>query len=99
MRRRAKTDGNQAEIVGLLRANGFSVYPAHAMGNGFPDLVAGWGKQTFLIEVKDGKTPPSQQALTEAQVAFLEEWRGHAEVLNSAEAVRQWVAEVKGRRG
>ena len=34
-----------------------------------------------------------------AQVAFLEEWRGHAEVLNSAEAVRQWVAEVKGRRG
>lgn len=95
MRRAAKVDANQAEIVGVLRAHGFTVYPAHAVGGGFPDLVVGWGKQTFLVEVKDGAKPPSKQALTPAQQDFARDWKGNFRVINSIDAALEWVREVK----
>jgi hypothetical protein len=82
MRRAAKTDENQAEIVAALRLVGCSVLPLHAVGKGCPDLlVTDTAKATFLMEVKDGNKPPSRRTLTPDQVAFHAAWRGRIVVV------------------
>lgn len=95
MRRASRIDANQPEIVDALRKAGASVRPTHMVGAGFPDLVVGYGKQTFLVEVKDGSKARSRQRLTEDQIDFFDEWRGHAVVINSVDAALAWLAEVK----
>jgi hypothetical protein len=42
MKRAAKVDINQKEIVAYLRKIGASVAVMSAVGQGFPDLVVGW---------------------------------------------------------
>lgn len=85
MRRAAKTDDNQAEIVAALRKIGASVQPLHAVGQGCPDLLVGWRGITSLLEVKDGKKPPSARKLTEDQVKWHAEWRGQVTVVETVE--------------
>ena len=72
----AKVDVNQATIVAALRDVGASVFPTHAVGNGFPDLVVGFRGNTFLLEVKS--TPGT---LTPEQKNFFSQWRGHVAVV------------------
>lgn len=65
MRRAAKRDGNESEIVEAIRAAGYwCVQVSHA---GLPDLVCGRkGRPTIcLLEVKDGNGQ-----LTDAQLEF-----------------------------
>jgi hypothetical protein len=82
MRRAAKTDDNQAEIVAALRLVGCSVLPLHAVGKGCPDLlVTDTDDATFLMEVKDGNKPPSRRTLTPDQVEFHAAWRGRIVVV------------------
>lgn len=76
MRRAAKVDRNQAEIVAALRAAGASVTPLHAVGGGVPDILCGFRGQTYLIECKDGTAPPSQRRLTSDQQEWHAAWRG-----------------------
>lgn len=76
MRRIAASDGNQKDIVAALRAVGASVAACHAVGQGFPDLVAAYRGVNYLIEVKDPSQPKNRHELTPAQVKFHEEWRG-----------------------
>lgn len=85
MRRAAKIDANQPEIVKALRKVGASVAPAHTMGQGFPDLVVGFRDATYLLEVKDGSKPPSARKLTPDQVEWHDAWRGHCCVVSSVE--------------
>jgi hypothetical protein len=85
MRRAAKVDANQAEIVAALRKIGASVQPLHAVGAGCPDLLVGWRGITTLLEVKDGKKPPSARKLTEDQVRWHAEWRGQVTVVETIE--------------
>jgi hypothetical protein len=80
VRRAAKTDANQAEIVATLRMVGATVQPLHAVGGGVPDLLVGFRGQTYLIEVKDGRKPPSERRLTPDQVKWHGEWRGQVAV-------------------
>lgn len=82
-RRAARVDDNQADVVAALRAIGASVTPTHAVGGGFPDLVVGWRCRTYLLEVKDGRKPPSRRRLTAAQVEWHEAWRGQVAVVSS----------------
>ena len=76
MRRAAKIDSNQPEIVAALRAAGASVQPLHAVGEGVPDLLVGIRGKTCLLEVKDGAKPPSARRLTPAQIEWHAAWRG-----------------------
>jgi hypothetical protein len=76
MRRAAKVDANQAEIVAALRRCGATVQHLHTVGQGCPDLLVGRGGVTFLLEVKDGAKPPSRRALTPQEAAWIEGWRG-----------------------
>ncbi len=88
MRRAARVDGNHSAIVKALRDIGASVADTSAVGDGFPDLVVGFRGRNFVVEVKDGKKPPSARKLTEAQEAFLMGWRGHwACVMSEADAI------------
>jgi Holliday junction resolvase len=76
MRRAARTDANQEEIVKALRAVGATVQSLAAVGHGVPDLLVGYQGKTILMEVKDGKKSPSKRELTEDQVKWIDSWRG-----------------------
>lgn len=78
MRRAAKIDRNQPEIVKALRQVGATVQSLAAAGDGVPDLLVGFQRNTVLLEVKDGSKPPSARELTPDQVQWHLNWRGGA---------------------
>jgi hypothetical protein len=68
MRRAARVDANQAQIVSALRAAGAYVWII-----GLPvDLLVGYNNHTFLVEVKDGP----RKRLTALQQDFFDNWSG-----------------------
>lgn len=86
MRRAAKVDVNQAEIVAALRDVGATVTSLATVGKGCPDLVVGFRGRNYLLEVK----PPggvrgglSRQTLTEAEREWHRTWRGHRAIVTS----------------
>lgn len=85
MRRAAKVDANQSEVVNSLRRVGASVQPLHAVGSGVPDLLVGYRSANYLLEVKDGDKPPSARKLTDKQVEWHKLWRGSVLTVTSAE--------------
>ncbi len=63
-------DGNQAEIVRILRALGCQVVVLSQVGGGVPDLLIGWHGVWLLMEIKTaarGLSPEQQIFLTAAQ--------------------------------
>ena len=86
MRRAAKVDRNQSEIVHALRTAGATVQPLHTVGAGCPDLLVGFRGANFLIEVKDWKAAPSDRKLNPTQVAWHDGWKGSVAKVETAEA-------------
>jgi hypothetical protein len=76
MRVAAKIDANQEQVVLALRAVGATVQTLAAVGKGVPDLLVGYQGKTILLEVKDGRKPPSARRLTEDQLKWHGAWRG-----------------------
>ena len=85
MRRDARIDANQPEIVAALRDIGATVEPTHYVGRGFPDIVVGFRGITYLMEIKDGSKPPSRRRLTVDERDWHDQWRGQVCVVNSAD--------------
>ena len=95
MRRASSTDANHTEIVRVLQGAHMSVFQAHGVGQGFPDLVGGGrmpcpcgsGKllrQTKIVEVKTAKG-----ILTPDQKEFHDTWRGQLDIARTTdEALR-----------
>lgn len=77
MRRKAKVDRTQPEIVAALRRVGAVVEIMSGAHGGFPDLMVGYRGEIHLLEVKDGMAPLSQQKLKPLQVEFFERWKGY----------------------
>jgi hypothetical protein len=81
MRRAARRDDGESEIVSALREAG-AVVRVITQGDGIPDLLVGYtspatgNSYTILMEVKDGTKPPSKRALTPAEEQFFMEWTG-----------------------
>ena len=71
MRRAAKVDRNQAEIVKALRKVGVSVQHLHSLGRGCPDILCGYRGRNFLFELKAGKGK-----LTPDELTWATGWRG-----------------------
>lgn len=72
MRRAAKRDDNEKEIVVALRKAG-----AYVSFIDEPcDLIVGYQGKTILFEVKDGNKPPSARKLTPNEQKFHDEWTG-----------------------
>jgi len=68
MRRAARVDANQTQIVSALRAAGAYVWII-----GLPvDLLVGYNTHTFLVEIKTD----SKKRLTALQADFFENWIG-----------------------
>lgn len=85
MRRAAKKDISQDEIVKRLRSCGVSVEPKMArIGQGVPDLLCGYRGHNFLLEVKTGGTP-SARKLTADEVAWHDSWGGQVHVVSDWE--------------
>lgn len=63
MRRAARTDANQAEIVAALRKAGCQVESLAKLGRGVPDLLVGRASRLWLLEVKTkrGDLTPDQR--------------------------------------
>lgn len=70
MRRAARTDTNQIDIVRALRSIGANVEVTSGIGNGFPDLVVMFRHRVTFVEIKDGSRPPSQRLLTDREQEF-----------------------------
>jgi hypothetical protein len=70
IRRAARVDANQSEIVAALRAIGVQVVDSSGMGRGFPDLCAMFRGTIYFLELKNGSKPPSARKLTVEQVRF-----------------------------
>jgi Holliday junction resolvase len=74
--RAAKIDANQEQVVDALRAVGATVQTLATVGKGVPDLLVGYQGKTLLLEVKDGRKPPSARKLSEDQLKWHGAWRG-----------------------
>ena len=94
----SRVDSNQPAIVHALRLAGASVEHLHAVGSGCPDLLCALANgETFLIEVKDGSKPPSDQNLTKDQVVWHARWRGRVHIVNSVDQALEVVAIYRAR--
>lgn len=92
MRRAARIDSNQNEIVKHLRDHGASVQILSMVGKGCPDILVGYTNAAgirfnYVMEIKDGDKPPSQQKLTPDEEKWFEGWQGECSVVNSTYAV------------
>lgn len=85
MRRAARVDDNQAELVAQLRAYGASVAVTSALGQGFPDIVVGFQGRNWLLEIKDPSKVPSKRRLTPDELAWHNDWRGSVHVVETFE--------------
>ena len=82
MRRAAKVDDNQAEVVAALRKAGATVQTLHTIGHGCPDLLVGYRQTNLLMEVKDGAKPPSARKLTDDERDWIAAWRAPVYIVN-----------------
>ncbi len=87
MRKKARVDANQKEIVQELRKRGISVLHTHQLGKGAPDIIVGYMNSNYLIELKDGNKSKSQQRLTKDELDFSLKWSGSYAVCNSLEQI------------
>ena len=81
MRRAAKIDANQPEVVAALRAAGFWVQSLAAVGHGFPDLIA--CKKSGAIMLLEVKMPGER--LTHDEFDWHGRFPGPVFVVHSAE--------------
>jgi len=94
--RAAKVDANHESVVIALRAAGASVQSLAGVGNGVPDLLVGYQGKTLLMEIKDGKKPPSARLLTEDQLRWHREWNGGAlAVVDGPDAALRMIGVLK----
>lgn len=89
MRLKARVDSNQKKIVSELREIGCSILHTHQLGKGAPDIVIGYNKKNYLIEIKDGSKSLSQQKLTKDELQFQSNWKGLYYVCNSIEQIKE----------
>lgn len=85
MRRKARVDDNQPEIVMALRMAGATVQSIATVGGGCPDILVGFRGKNYLMEIKDGSKPPSARKLTSHETKWHKEWRGQVAVVESIE--------------
>ena len=91
MRRAAKTDLNQAEVVNEFRRLGASVQCLHSVGHGVPDLLIGYQLRNYLVEVKDG----AKATLTPDQVVWHNRWPGQVDVVRFVSDVKTFMEAIK----
>ena len=82
MRRAAKVDANQDQVVSALRAAGASVQSLAPIGKGCPDLLVSFKDGLFLFEVKNKH---GKNEVNEAQQKWHIAWNGTVHIVYDAE--------------
>jgi len=83
-----KTDANHKTILTFLHhIPALSVFSAHSIGKGFPDIVVGYKGLNYLFEIKDGNKTKSQKQLTTAQKEFHKQWFGQINVVENVNEI------------
>lgn len=95
-RRHGRIDANQNEIVDALRKSNLAVSVAvtSGLGNGFGDLVIGFGGGNYIIEIKDGSKSPSKRKLTTAEADFHRDWLGQIDVAKNLDEVLEIIGAI-----
>ena len=92
MRRAARVDANQAEIVAALRQAGASVYLIQLP----VDLLVGYAGKTALVEIKNPASRYGRAGANANQANWLEGWRGGtAALVDSVEAAQRLLAVMR----
>lgn len=91
MRRAARVDANQAEIVQALRKLGAAVTAIHMVGKGVSDLLVSYRQKWFVLEVKDGAKPPSARELTADEKTWIGEQRAPVYIVTSAHEAVEFI--------
>lgn len=78
--RAAKVDSNHNQIVSALRDAGCLVVSLASVGLGIPDLLVGFRRKNYLMEVKGPKGE-----LNELQEVFHRRWEGQVAVVRTPE--------------
>lgn len=84
MRRAARVDKNQPEIVKAFREAGCSVVHLHQVGDGCPDIAVGRNNKTVLVEIKDGNSK-----LTADEQMFALTWEGAYHIVRIRDDVQR----------
>lgn len=85
--RAKRVDDNQRQIVNQLRQLGATVRHLHMVGDGLPDIIIGFRKKNFLIEIKDHKKKKSAKKLTEDEQEFFNTWNGQVDKCETLEEI------------
>jgi hypothetical protein len=96
MRHAARTDANKSTIVEALRAAGCIVYDLRLP----VDLMVGVPGNpgvTLLMELKDGRKPPSARGHTDVQARFLANWPAPTCTVTDVESALRAVAAVRSK--
>ncbi len=88
MRRAARVDETQIDIVAALRKIGAQVAHLHTVGGGIPDLLFSFRGRTYLAECKTGSVG---WKLTEAQRDFHANWPEKILIFTGVADVALWV--------
>ena len=78
MRRAAKIDDIQGDVVQALRKVGASVEVMSAVGQGFPDILVGYQGHDYKMELKDPGARKRYKGtkLTQDQWLWHQQWSG-----------------------
>jgi hypothetical protein len=88
IRRAARVDANQAQVISALRAAGAYVYIISLP----VDLLVGYKGKTYLVEIKDGP----KKTLTRLQQDFFGNWCGGGlHRINNADEALNMIGLVK----
>ena len=86
MRRAAKIDRNQPEIVKVFRQLGWYVLNISQLKH-CCDICVSKNGRTVMVEIKDGEKPPSQRKLTSGEIEFKDAWQGEYRIVNCVDDV------------
>lgn len=84
MRKQAKPDANQQDILDALRELGVSAEAIHYVGGGLPDILVGHAGKSYVFEVKN---PEYDCKLTADEQEFKDTWRGQYDIIVCVEDV------------
>jgi len=85
-----RRDSNHRSIVNLFRSfPGITVADTAALGNGFPDIVVGFGNKSHLIEIKDGN-----KKLTPEENEFVNSWSGDYTIIRNEKQVIDFLQKI-----
>ena len=89
MRRDARVDKNQKDIVRAVRAVGADVQHLHFVGKGCPDILVGFRGGNYLMEIKS-----KRGAMTADELDWHIKWRGQVCIVRNEDDALETIGAV-----